>query len=285
MELIVLLFYDLQVPVKLLTFKQNLALSAVRRILLVFLFLCTLPAGVALAQSAEEEEGYSREFTYGLNFNSNGGLLGGVMIKQAYHLGGKWYHFWALEGVEVKHPKERRVQNMVNGASFIDGKSNYLFVLRPEYGREYTFFRKAAESGVQVNGVVAAGPSIGIMAPYFIDYDRSNYVYDRNTNSYYLSGPVIINSEQYDPMVHTNDMFIVGASGVFKGLSEPSFRAGVHAKVGVSFEYGRYMESVTGIETGMMVEAFAGDLTMIPDAPNRNTFLSVYLTLYYGRRR
>nr|WP_240337126.1 hypothetical protein [Rufibacter sp. SYSU D00308] len=247
--------------------------------------ICVLPVSLALAQSVEEEEGYSREFTYGLNFNSNGGLLGGAMIKQAYHLKGNWYHFWSLEGVEVKHPKETRVQNLVNGASFVKGKSNYLFVLRPQYGREYTFFKKAAESGVQVNGIVAAGPSIGIMAPYFIEYDRSNYVLDQRTQQYYLVGPVIINTEQYNPDVHTNEGMIVGAPGVFKGLSEPSFRVGANAKAGVSFEYGRYMESVTGIEVGMMVEALAGDMTMIPGAENRNVFMSVYLTLYYGRRR
>ncbi|WP_245964492.1 hypothetical protein [Rufibacter immobilis] len=254
-----------------------------RKFLSVLVCIYGLSVGLASAQSAEEEESYSREFTYGLNFNSNGGLLGGAMIKQVYHMGGKWYQFWALEGVEVKHPKESRVQNYNTGASYINGKSNYLFVLRPQYGREYTFFRKAAESGVQVNGLVAAGPSIGIMAPYFIEYDRSNYI--EQQGALYLVGPLIINTEQYDPNVHTNNFFIVGAPGVFKGLSEPSFRVGANLKAGLSFEYGRYMESVTGIEVGMLVEAFAGDMTLMPNASNRNAFFSVYLTLYYGRRR
>ncbi|WP_225840884.1 hypothetical protein [Rufibacter glacialis] len=251
----------------------------------MLVIISLFPVGLAWAQSGEEEENYTREFTYGINFNSNGGLLGGAMIKQVYHLNDKWYHFWALEGVEVKHPKETRLQNLQNGASFVRGKSNYLFVLRPQYGREYTFFKKAAESGVQVNGILAAGPSIGILAPYFIEYDRSNYVLDPRTQIYNRVGPVLISTEQYDPKVHTNDGLIVGAPGVFKGLSEPAFRVGANAKAGVSFEYGRYMESVTGIEVGMMVEAFAGDMTMVPDAPKRNIFRSVYLTLYYGRRR
>jgi hypothetical protein len=253
----------------------------VRRFLLVLVLVSFLPVGLAMAQTAEEEEGYSREFTYGLNFNSNGGLLGGAMIKQVYHMGGKWYQFWALEGVEVKHPKEVRYQNPYTGGTYIKGKSNYLFVLRPQYGREYTFFRKAAESGVQVNGVVAAGPSIGILAPYFIQYDYTPYDVNRQP-----IGPSDIRTEQYDPRVHTQpDTHILGSSGVFTGLAEPHFRVGANAKAGVSFEYGRYMESVTGIEVGMLYEAFAGNLDMIPQASNNNTFLSVYLTLYYGRRR
>lgn len=267
--------------VKLLTFKQILAFCHVRKFLLILFLICSLPGGLAFAQSVEEEEGYSREFTYGLNFNTNGGLLGGAMIKQVYHLQDKWYHFWALEGVEVKHPKEIRWQNPYTGGSIVVGKSNYLFVLRPEYGREYTFFRKAAESGVQVNGIVAAGPSIGIMAPYYIQYD-----YTRLDSQGNPIGPPDVRTEQYDPTIHTQlDTRLVGGAGVFTGLAEPSFQFGGHIKAGVSFEYGRYMESVTGVEVGMMYEAFTKEIIIIPQATNRQSFTSVYLTLYYGRRR
>ncbi|QHL87830.1 hypothetical protein GU926_10475 [Nibribacter ruber] len=238
-----------------------------------------LPVGWALAQNVEEEETYTREFTYGINFNSNGGLIGGAMIKSAYHLSGEWYHFWAVEVVEVKHPKEDRWQNPITGASYVYGKSNYLFAIRPEYGREYTFFRKAAESGVQVNGIVAAGPSIGLLAPYYIDYDRSQYDANRR-----LTGPVVVQSEHYDPEIHKEEWRILGGSGVFKGLAEPNFRVGAHVKAGVSFEYGRYMESVTGIEVGVMHEAYTSKVPIIPEAEQRSQFTSVYLTLYYGRR-
>lgn len=262
-------------PVKLRSFIKNQACNPVHKFLFIILLLCFLPVGLVIAQSAEEEEVYTREFTYGINFNSNGGLIGGAMIKQAFHLQGKWYHFWALEGVEVKHPKEVRFQNPYTGATFVNGKSNYLFVLRPQYGREYTFFRKAAESGVQVNGVAAVGPSIGVLAPYYIDYNH-------NQNA---AGPVEIRTEPYNPDVHTDAGSIVGSSGVFMGLAEPSFKFGANIKAGVSFEYGRYMESVTGIEVGMLYEMFTDKIILIPKAENRNQFMSVYLTLYYGHRR
>lgn len=256
-----------------------------RPFLLALFLLCTFPVGLAFAQAAEEDESYSREFTYGINFNSNGGLIGGLMIKQVYHLNGKWYHFWGLEGVEVKHPKETRYQNPRSGGSYIRGKSNYLFVLRPQYGREYTFFKKAAESGVQVNGIIAAGPSIGFLAPYYIEFDYSNY-----GNNWNLQGPLDIRTEQFDPDKHEKridnpDLRTLNGVGVFQGLSEPNLRFGGNIKAGVSFEYGRYMESVTGIEVGVLYEAFAGDLTMIPAGENRRHFTSFYLTLYYGHRR
>ena len=253
-----------------------------RKFLFIITLCCTLPVGWALGQTVEAEEGYSREFTYGVNFNSNGGLLGGVMIKQTYHLQDKWYQFWALEAVEVQHPKEKPArQNPYTGASFKYGKSNYLFVLRPQYGREYTFFRKAAESGVQVNGIVAAGPSLGILAPYYIQYDYTRY--DNNGNPI---GPSDVRNEQYDPAIHTQlDQRLVGSAGVFTGLAEPSLAVGANIKAGVSFEYGRYMESVTGIEVGILYEAFATNVVLVPQAENAQQFTSFYLTLYYGRRR
>lgn len=251
-----------------------------RKFLFVLVFFCALPLGFAFAQSVEEEEGYSREFTYGLNFNSNGGLLGGAMLKQTFHLKDKWYQFWALEGVEVKHPQEYPRHNPYTGASLVLGKSNYFFVLRPQYGREYTFFRKAPESGVQVNGIIAAGPSIGILAPYYIQYD-----YTRRDVLGNPIGPADIRSEPYEPSVHTRSDLLVGSAGVFTGLAEPTPVLGAHVKAGVSFEYGRYMESVTGVEVGVLYEAFTKEIVIIPQARNRQQFMSFYLTIYYGNRR
>jgi hypothetical protein len=276
----------LQVLVKLLTFKENIDLKLVHRIILFFCFLFALPLAVTQAQSVEEADGYTREFTYGLNFNTNGGLLGGAMIKQAYHMQGKWYQFWGLEGVEVKHPKEIPYTNQYTGATFVKGKRNYFFALRPHYGREYTFFHKAAESGVQVNGVVAAGPSIGILAPYYIDYD-----YTRLDSKGQPIMPYDVRAEHYNPNVHTDMNRIIGGTGVFTGLSEPSFKVGAHVKAGVSFEYGRYMESVTGIEVGMLYEMYTNRVIIVQGTgidegvENRNRFFSLYLTLYYGHRR
>ncbi|WP_192825116.1 hypothetical protein [Rufibacter sp. LB8] len=272
--------------VKLLTFKENNSFSTVRRIFTAFCLFIFLSGTAAMAQGLEEDESYTREFTYGLNFNTNGGLLGGAMVKQVYLMQGKWYQFWGLEAVEVKHPKEVQYQNRYTGSTFVKGKRNYFFALRPNYGREYTFFKKAAESGVQVNGIFAAGPSIAVLGPYYIDYNYTRL--DRNGQPI---GPVDVRAEPYDPNIHTDLNRIVGGSGVFTGLSEPSFKVGAHVKAGVSFEYGRYMESVTGIEVGMLYEMFPSRIIIVQGTgvdegvKNQNRFFSLYLTLYYGHRR
>ena len=235
-----------------------------------FLFLGF--ATPALAQS--EDEPYENELIYGINLNSNGGLIGGAFIRSAYTISEKWLQFGGLEIVGVKHPKEFRDYG-ITGESFIRGKQNSLFVIRPHYGRELILFRKAAESGVQVNAVGAIGPSLGLLAPYYIRYD-----YTPTT-----SIPMDVRTEQYDPSKHVSTDYIIGSAGVFTGLGESKLNFGLHTKAGISFEYGRYNESITGVEVGFLVEAFPKEMVILPEADNRQVFTSVYLNIYYGRRK
>ncbi|MBB6613110.1 hypothetical protein H7F15_18870 [Pontibacter sp. Tf4] len=235
------------------------------------MLLLAVVARPVLAQS-EEEESFRNELSYGVNLNSNGGLIGGVFVRSAYTINDDVLQFGALEIVEVKHPRELRVYGQT-GDSFIIGKQSYLFVVRPQYGRELVLFRKAAESGVQVNAIGAIGPSLGFLAPYYIQYN------------YGMSGFEDIRTERYDPVKHVNKEFILGSAGVFTGLGESELNIGVHGKAGLSFEYGRYNESIAGVEVGVLVEAFTKKMVIIPEAQNNSVFTSVYLNIYYGRRK
>ena len=234
-----------------------------------------LALGVVFPAAAQfnEEESFQNELSYGLNFNSNGGLIGGAFVRSSYFMSERMYQFGAIEIVEVKHPKENRLYSTETGDFFIAGKQNYLFVVRPQYGREIVLFRKAAESGVQVNAIGAVGPSLGLLVPYYIRY---NY-----------GGPALQNvrTEQYDPERHRNLENVQGNANVFQGLGEANVNLGAHVKAGLSFEYGRYRESIAGIEVGFMLEAYPKELVIIPQADNEQLFTSVYLNLYYGRRK
>lgn len=194
-------------------------------------------------------------------------------MRSSYYMEDGMYQFGGLEIVEVKHPKENRLYSIVSGDSFVEGKQNYLFVVRPHYGRELVLFRKAPESGVQVNALVAAGPSLGLAVPYYINYNYGG----RSFNE--------VRAEQYDPAKHPNRDYILGSENVFRGFGETVIKPGVHFKAGLSFEYGRYYESIAGIEVGFLVEAFASTPVIIPQADNNQTFTSVYLNLYYGSRK
>ncbi|GAB3202738.1 hypothetical protein ABID22_001038 [Pontibacter aydingkolensis] len=237
-------------------------------------FILAFALGLSLTATAqsEEDESFENELSYGVNFNSNGGLIGGVFVRSVYPMNNRMYQFGGLEIVEIKHPKENRLYSET-GDQFIAGKQNYLFVIRPHYGREFVLFRKAAESGVQVNAIAAAGPSLGLLAPYYIRYNYGG------------PGGEDIRTEQYDPQKHRSLENIMGNGTVFQGLSESNVNFGAHIKGGLSFEYGRYRESIAGIEVGFMLELFPKEMVIIPQAENEQLFTSVYLNLYYGRRK
>jgi hypothetical protein len=241
---------------------------------IAFATLFFLSGFLAPAKAQTEDEPYHNELIYGVNLNSNGGLLGGAFVRSAYTINENWLWLVGLEVVEVKHPKEYRLYSYT-GDSFIRGKQNSLFVIRPHYGRELTLFRKAAESGVQVNAVGAIGPSLGLLAPYYIRYEH-------NTVN---GGIPQVRTEQYDPVLHPEEKYIEGSAGVLTGIGESKLNLGIHTKAGLSFEYGRYNESITGVEVGFMLEAYPKKIIIIPEANNRQIFTSVYLNIYYGRRK
>lgn len=241
-----------------------------------------LPGG---ADAPSDEQSYSKEFVYGVNFNTQGGLLGGASIRSTRVLGDRLLRFWSIEGVMLKNRSKELVRNTAIGGSYIDRKTNYAFVLRPSVGAQRILFRKAADAGVQVNGLLSVGTSLGLLMPYYISYDRTAV-----GNRINLQTDDIVN-EQYDPFKHTNPDAILDRGPLFSGIGETKVVPGLHLRGGLSFEYGRYRDAVTGLEVGFLVETFTKRLVILSpgilsdrDELNRQFFPSVYLTLYFGHR-
>ena len=103
------------------------------------------------------------EFTWGINKNTSGGLIGGLVFKKARKLKNeKVLETFGLEIMNVKHPQEVKRNSIQTGNLFIYGKSNYLYALRLQYGRDIILFKKAPHQGVEIKAVFAVGPTIGI---------------------------------------------------------------------------------------------------------------------------
>ena len=233
-----------------------------------------------------DEQSYKKEFVFGVNFNTQGGLLGGVSIRSSRVLDDRLLRFWSLEGVMLKNKKEVRLQTVVGG-SFISRKSNYAFVLRPSFGVQRILFRKAADAGVQVNGLLSAGPSLGLLMPYYVIYDRTGFNNPPGPN---LATDDIV-SEPYDPAKHVSPLYILDHGPLFSGVGQTQLVPGFHLRGGLSFEYGRYRDAVAGLEAGFMLETFtkrivilSPDVNASSDDLNRKFLPSVYLTLYFGHR-
>ncbi|MFN4146275.1 MAG: hypothetical protein ACK4GN_10670 [Runella sp.] len=220
-----------------------------------------------------EEEEYATFTTYGITTNTNSGLLGGIAFRHSTRLdhlflGKRQYRYLGLELVNVRHPKEV-AQTSNTGARFTPGKQNYLFVLRPQYGREIVLSNRTADEGISINGIFAVGGSLGILKPYFIQFQ---------------SRPGNIVTEAYDPVRHADAGSILGAGSIFQGLGQSRIIPGVNSKVAFSFELSSFRNSLTGIEIGFLTEVFAKAPIIIPSAENRSFFTSAYVTLFFGNR-
>jgi hypothetical protein len=235
-----------------------------------FTIFCLLFAWLGDVYAQTDDQNYSEEFNYGINFNTNAGLIGGFYFKWSKAKGPKQYHNFGFEIVNVKHPKEYRFRNDQTGNSFLAYKTNYLFVLRPFYGREFVLFRKAAEEGVHINGILAGGPSLGMLKPYYVLFIEPN------------SSPNSAISVPYTEDLNLNQIYGVG--NLTDGFNNMQFSIGLHGKAALSFEFGQIKNSVVGLETGFLVEQFTKEQKILAFSQNRSFYYSAFFTLYYGRK-
>lgn len=231
---------------------------------IIALLLCFSCYQKSLAQFSGNYE-YSTEMVWGITKATNSGLIGGFLFKYTKELKEDRFHGGIVEIVNIKHPQEQRYYSE-SGNTYIGGKEHYLYSLRLSYVREYTFFKKAAQQGVQVNGLIAAGPTLGIEAPYYVEVKSG-------------SGTV---KEPYD---HTKNQKVLGSGNILQGIGESSIVPGLNVKAAVSFEFGSFKSNVVGLEVGFQCDFFTREIIIIPTTENYSIFPSAYVTLFYGSRR
>jgi len=223
-----------------------------------------LTLGTAIAQGNDYD--YTSEAIWGINKNSASGLIGGFMFRFSRSIRPNHYRTIGFEFINVKHPAESRVVSRT-GNYFIVGKTNHLFAIRGQYGRDIILFKKAPQQGVQITATGSIGPSIGLEAPYYVELNQ------------YIKVP-------YDPSnpAHSIDN-ITGSGFIFQGLFQSNLVIGMNVRAGLSFEFGTFKSNVSGFEIGMLFDAYARKINMIPEAENYAVWPTVYITLFYGSRR
>lgn len=215
-----------------------------------------------------DELNYTKEIAVGITKATNSGLIGGVAFKYTIHHRNSAFHYIGAEIVNIKHPKEERYYSFT-GNTYIYGKSNYLYAIRGQYGRDWILFRKAPQQGVQVNLITAIGPTLGIVAPYYIEY---------------MGNDGFITTEQYNAAKHQNRENILGTGGLLQGFGQSNIVMGLNWKGSLAFEFGSKRKKVFGLEMGFMIEAYSKQIPIIPTAENYSIFPNAFITLYYGKR-
>lgn len=224
----------------------------------------------SLNAQTQDSYDYQSEFTWGINKNTSGGLIGGFVFKKARKLSERVLETYGLELMNVKHPQERRDNSLTTGNFFIYGKSNYLYAVRFQYGRDLILFKKAPQQGVEIKGVFAIGPTLGIVAPYYVEVAAD-------------AGGMATIHKQYDPSIRPEEIY--GPGRLFEGLGESSIVPGINFKTALNFELGTIKSQVTGFEAGFLLDAYTQEIELIPTAKNYSVFPTLFFTLFYGGRK
>ncbi len=239
-----------------------------RSLLFLFLLLISLQA---VAQTQDSYE-YDSEFTWGINKNTSGGLIGGLTFKKARKLkNDRILETFGLEIMNVKHPQEVRENAIISGNLFIFGKRNYLYALRLQYGRDLILFKKAPQQGVEIKAVFAAGPSIGIIAPYYIEYEDEN----GNFSSF----------AQYSKEAHPQPDKILGSGRLFQGIGQSGLAIGLNLKAAINFELGTIKSQVTGFEAGFLLDTYSSKIELMQNAKQYAVYPTLFISLFYGNRK
>lgn len=258
----------------------------------IYRFMGLLLGGVLLvsqtvtAQNTDvDDDSYPTITTYGLTTNTNSGLIGGLSFRQSRLLSGTLfglpqYRYISVELVNVKHPKELRSSTNNVGSGYLDGKENYLFVLRPQYGREVKLFGRSSDEGIAVSAILAAGPSLGIIKPYYLEVSYGNQT--RTVPASQVNGFATATGET-----------VTGAGGFFQGIGQSKLTVGLNVKAALSFELSAFRNNTTGIEIGFLTEIFPSKIIIIPNPDpagkredgNRSFFTSGYITLFFGSKK
>ncbi len=248
---------------------------------------CFLGSSILLAQINEEE--HTRAFVYGLNFNTNGGTIGGLNLRFAQIVRPRWYRSFGLEAVAIKHPQEKATTSQLSSSRFIFAKRNYLYSIRPLYGFDYLIFRKAPEESVQITANFAVGPSFGIEVPYYIVIEKDVQVGNPPQTKKVQETKAYTNDRD-DPWAR-----IQSVSGLFDGLGQAKIIPALFLKAGVSLEFGEFRNNLTGIEVGFTSELFSrapnilapesNPATIGTPLKNKQYMFGAYFTIFLGSRK
>ena len=207
---------------------------------------------------------YTIENTWGINKSTSSGLIGGVIFKHSVRNSKNSFTSYGLELINVKHPAEQKIV-AGTGNSFTLSKTNRLFAIRGQYGREYLLFKKAPQQGIQINLILTVGPSIGLESPYYIVYDQTSRV-------------------PYDPSIHNIEK-ISDHAFFLQGVFQSNIVIGANVKTALSFEFGSQKSSVSGFEAGFLLDAYTRKINMISEAENYAVWPTAFITLFYGSRK
>lgn len=184
---------------------------------------------------------------------------------------------YRLDFTEIKHQKENKVQTsngfIFFGNPFIYGKINNFYQLTLGFGQQHMLGQKGNKNGVAVSAVYNGGLALGLLRPYYLE------VLDPQTGD-----ARTIKYSQADSALFLGST-IIGSGGLGKGWGEMKVKPGLFAKTALRFDYGRFNETVQGLEVGLSGEFYTQKIPIMIRQKEQRFFFQAYIAILFGRRR
>lgn len=191
----------------------------------------------------------------------------------------KYYnsHLFQLELSERFHKKEYRdisyagILNLLmpnNENYFIYGKVNNVYQIKLSYGQRRLFGGKGEPGSPLIQYFLAAGPSMGLIKPYYI-----------NT----MGGATIkFDSTNYNNFL--NKEAIIGRAPFGTGFKEAELNFGAHLKGGLHFDFAKNPKKVSAIDLGFSFDYYFNPILQMAESEERSFFAQLFISYQFGRR-
>jgi len=234
------------------------------------LFYCFISISAQGELDEQDRIFYRNEKSGSVMLNSNGF---GANFRYGKRIDARNKILYDIDLVSIKHPKEIKVSNpYYNNRSFVYGKLNNFFTLRPGIGRQHEMYRKVDKGGIAIRYFYNGGVSIGLYKPIYYEVF---HVTGPDARQYYIE------VEKFSAAIHQGDIY--GRSGFFKGFNEIKFAPGVFVKAGLNFEYSTVDEIIHALEVGVVGDAFIRSIPLMANQKNSPFFFSLFVSYRFGK--
>ncbi len=223
---------------------------------------------------------YDHEFSVGVNANTSGLALF-VDYSKALDMSSKRLYRFEIAG--INHPKEyKQTNDYVIGPlgsspkPYVFGKQNSLIALHVSRGKKILLGDKAEKSGVEVNMLYLYGFSLGLVKPYYLDLI---YIKDGINAEIFSEKYSDANKDHF-----LTPQYIFGSSGFSRGLNELKIYPGLHAELGVNFDWANYSDFVKSLEIGIRSDLYYKKVPIMLTESNKAIYAALYFSIEFGKK-
>jgi hypothetical protein len=249
-----------------------------KRIFIFFLFL--LSCIVAWSQGeidSQDKVLFQNERSISVSLTSNGFAAGYRFGKHKTYLDKTIFD---IELAYIKHPKEVKISaspySYSTSRRYVNGKTNLFVNLRPSMGFQREIFSKEDKGSIAIKYYYGGGPSLGITKPIYYTINiiapigGINYIVDTKVETYGYAQHI----------QQTNE--IAGRASFWKGMNELTLYPGLHARAGMTFEFGKFSHLINALDVSATFDAFLKKIPIMYTDLNNQFFLTLAVSYRFG---